>query len=48
MVASRIYHVLGVSNLLGCHLFDRQLTLHIRKETILPRCPYRKEIEVGN
>ena len=48
MVASRIYHVLGVSNLLGCHLFDRQLTLHIRKETILPRCPYEKEIEVGN
>ena len=48
MVASRIYHVLGVSNLLGCHLFDRQLTLHIKKETILPRCPYEKEIEVGN
>ena len=48
MVASRIYHVLGVSNLLGCHLFDRQLTLHIRKESILPRCPYEKEIEVGN
>lgn len=48
MVASRVYHMLGVSNLLGCHTFDRQLTMHIKKETILPQCPYEKEIEAGN
>lgn len=48
MIASRIYHILGVSNLIGCYLFDKQLTLHIKKETILPRCPYEKEIEIGS
>ena len=48
MVASRIYHVLGVSNLIGCHTFDRQLTMYITKETTSPRNPYEKEIEAGN
>lgn len=47
MVASRIYHILGVSNLLGCHTFDRQMTMPIIKETISPKCLYEKEIEAG-
>lgn len=48
MVASRIYHVLGINNLIGCHIFDRQLTMHITKETVLNKSPYEKEIEAGN
>ncbi|MDM8143007.1 histidine kinase N-terminal domain-containing protein [Megamonas hypermegale] len=48
MAASRIYHVLGINNLIGCHIFDRQLTMHITKETILNKSPYEKEIEAGN
>lgn len=47
-VASRIYHMLGVSNLLGCYLFDRQLNVHITKETVATQNPYEKEIEAGN
>lgn len=46
--ASSIYHVLGISNLIGCHIFDRQLTMHITKETILHKCAYEKELEMGN
>lgn len=48
MVASRIYHVLGINNLIGCHIFDHQLTMHIIKETILNKHPYEKEFEAGN
>ena len=48
LAASRIYHVLGINNLIGCHIFDRQLTMHITKETILNKYPYEKEIEAGN
>ncbi len=47
-MASRIYHVLGISNLLGCHTFDRQLTMHITKETILQQSSYEKELDMGN
>lgn len=48
LVASRIYHVLGVNNLLGCYIFDHQLTMYITKETILHKRTYEKEIEAGN
>lgn len=48
LAASRIYHVLGINNLIGCHIFDRQLTMHITKETVLNKYPYEKEIEAGN
>lgn len=48
LAASRIYHVLGINNLIGCHIFDRQLTMHVTKETILNKYPYEKEIEAGN
>ncbi len=47
IAAVRIYKVLGVANLIGCHLFDRQLTMHITKETIASRRPYEKELEAG-
>ncbi len=46
--ASRIYHVLGISNLIGCHIFDQQLTMYITKETILHKRIYEKELEIGN
>ena len=45
--AIRIYKVLGVGNIIGCHLFDRQLTMHVRKETIVVDHPYEKELEAG-
>ena len=48
LAAARIYHVLGINNLIGCHIFDRQLTMYITKETILNKHPYEKEIEAGN
>ena len=40
--------MLGISNLIGCHIFDRQLTMHMTKETILHKCSYEKELEMGN
>lgn len=48
MAASRIYHVLGIGNLLGYHTFDRQLSMHIVRETISHNCPYEKEFEAGD
>jgi two-component sensor histidine kinase len=45
--AVRIYKVLGVGNLIGYHMFDRQLTMHITKETIASHRPYEKELEAG-
>lgn len=45
--AERIYKVLGVGNLIGLHLYDRQLTMHITKESTSPGIPDEKEIEVG-
>ena len=48
LVASRIYHVLGVNNLIGCYIFDRQLTTYLKKETILHKRTYEKELEIGN
>ncbi len=45
--AVRIYKVLGVGSLIGCHLFDRQLTMHVTKETIASNRPYEKELEAG-
>jgi two-component sensor histidine kinase len=44
----RIYKVLGVGNLIGYHMFDRQLTMHITKETIVSQRPYEKELEAGD
>lgn len=48
MAASRIYHVLGIGNLIGYHTFDRQLSMHIVRETISHKCPYEKEFEAGD
>lgn len=45
--AVRIYKVLGVGNLIGCHMFDRQLTMHITKETVASQRPQEKELEAG-
>ena len=47
VAAVRIYKVLGVVNLIGCHLFDRQLTMHVTKETIASNRPYERELEAG-
>ena len=47
VAAVRIYKVLGVVNLIGCHLFDRQLTMHVTKESIASNRPYEKELEAG-
>ncbi len=47
LAAVRIYKVLGAANLIGCHLFDRQLTMHITKETIASNRPYEKELQAG-
>lgn len=46
--AQRIYRVLGVGNLMGCHLFDRQLTRHVTREIMNPTRPWQKEITAGN
>lgn len=46
--AQRIYRVLGVGSLRGCHLFDRQLTRHVRRETMERERPWQKEITAGN
>lgn len=45
--AVRIYKVLGVGHLIGYHMFDRQLTMHITKETIVSQHPHEKELEAG-
>lgn len=45
--AVRIYKVLGVGHLIGYHMFDRQLTMHITKETIVSQQPHEKELEAG-
>jgi len=47
VAAVRIYKVLGVGNLIGCHLFDRQLTMHVSKESVAVNRPYEKELEAG-
>lgn len=46
--AQRIYRVLGVGNLKGCHLFDRQLTRHVVREIMEPNRPWQKEITAGD
>lgn len=45
--ALRIFRVLGVGSLVGAHLFDRQITQHIRKETQETSRPWEREIEAG-
>jgi len=47
VAALHIFRVLGVGNLLGMHLFDRQLTCRITKETVVPERPYEREIEAA-
>ncbi|TCS77510.1 sensor histidine kinase [Pectinatus cerevisiiphilus] len=42
--AVRIYNILGVINLIGCHLFDQQLSRRITKETITSDKPYEREL----
>lgn len=46
--ASSIYKVLGVGKMVGHHIFDRQITMHITKETTVSQRPYEKEVEAGN
>ena len=45
--ALRIFRVLGVGSLVGAHLFDRQITQHIRKESQETSRPWEREIEAG-
>ena len=46
--AVSIYKVLGVGNIVGHHMFDRQIIRHITKETTSSQRPYEKEMEAGN
>ncbi|SHL03979.1 Two-component sensor histidine kinase, contains HisKA and HATPase domains [Selenomonas ruminantium] len=45
--AQRIYRVLGVGSLKGCHLFDRQLTRHVTREAFERERPWQKELTAG-
>lgn len=45
--AQRIYRVLGVGNLRGCYLYDRQLSQHITRETVERDRPWQKEQLAG-
>ncbi|WP_288850317.1 histidine kinase N-terminal domain-containing protein, partial [uncultured Mitsuokella sp.] len=45
--AQRIYRVLGVGSLRGGHLFDRQMTQHVMRETVETERPWQKEITAG-
>ena len=45
--AQRIYRVLGVGSLRGGHLFDRQMTQHVTRETVETERPWQKEITAG-
>lgn len=47
VAARRIYRVLGVGSLVGCPLYERQLTRHVTRETVERDRPWRKEIEAG-
>lgn len=47
MEAGRIYRILGVGNLIGCHLFDRQLSQHVMRETVECDRPWEKELTAG-
>lgn len=46
--AQRIYRVLGVGSLKGCHLFDRQLTRHVTRESFERERPWQKELIAGD
>jgi two-component sensor histidine kinase len=46
--AANISTVLGVGHMLDNHIFDRQFTKHIVRETIIDQKQYEKEIEAGN
>ncbi len=45
--AASIYKVFGVGKLVGHHIFDRQFTKHIARETAVGQSQYEKEIEAG-
>ena len=45
--AVRIYRVLCVGSLRGGHLFDRQMTQHVTRETVETDRPWQKEITAG-
>ena len=47
VAAQRIYRVLGAGSLIGCPLYDRQLTCHVTRETVERDRPWQKEIEAG-
>ncbi|MCR5758016.1 MAG: sensor histidine kinase [Selenomonas sp.] len=46
--AQRIYRVLGVGSLKGCHLFDRQLSRHVTRESFERNRPWQKELTAGD
>lgn len=46
--AASIYKVLGVGNVIGHHIFDREITRHISKKTTVSNLPYEMEIEAGD
>ena len=47
VAARRIYRVLGAGSLIGCPLYDRQLTRHVTRETVERDRPWQKEITAG-
>lgn len=46
--AQSTYKVLGIGELVGRHLFDREFTMHITKETTIGQKLYEKELEIGD
>lgn len=46
--ARSTYKVLGIGEIVGRHLFDREFTMHITKETTIGQKNYEKELEIGD
>jgi len=46
--ASSIYKVLGISRIVGRHIYDRQINMRITKKTTTNQMPYETELEAGN
>lgn len=46
--ARNIYKLLGIGEIAGRHLFDREFTMHITKETTIGQKVYEKELEIGD
>lgn len=48
LAAARIYRALGITQLIGCRMPDRELSSMLHRETIDSSRPYEKEIQVGD